>query len=219
MGCSLGGSRSRCSRSGSRRCGGSRRCRFGGARRGSGRSREPFLDTLMATARALFAGSGRVGSVLALSGRSSGRLRHGNLGCKKCGGNRHTTNRYPHTTPPKMRNKKQPQYGVILRLTEKPVTKRNAPCITSVSPELATLWAICGISAKKSSLYPGCQRCIMNQSAFSSAQSGHKRSIANDFFTAHPVGDIVRNLLFSSVCWVFIVFAVYTVYSMVLSRN
>lgn len=59
----------------------------------------------------------------------------------------------------------------------------------------------------------------MNQSAFPSAQSRHKRSFANDFFTAHPVGDIVRNLLFSSVCWGFIIFAVYTVYSMVLSRK
>jgi hypothetical protein len=59
----------------------------------------------------------------------------------------------------------------------------------------------------------------MNQSAFPSSQYRQKRSVLNAFFTAHPVGDIVRNLLFSSVCWLLIIFAVYTVYSMVLSRN
>jgi hypothetical protein len=59
----------------------------------------------------------------------------------------------------------------------------------------------------------------MNQSVFPSSQSRHKRSFANDFFTTHPVGDIVRSLLFSSACWIFIIFAVYTVYSMVISRN
>jgi hypothetical protein len=59
----------------------------------------------------------------------------------------------------------------------------------------------------------------MNRSVFPSAQSRHRRFFANDLFTAHPVGDIIRNLLFSSVCWMFIIFAVYTVYSMVLSRK
>jgi hypothetical protein len=58
----------------------------------------------------------------------------------------------------------------------------------------------------------------MNQSAFSSSQARHKRFFVNDFFTAHPVGDIVRNLLFTSASWILIIFAVYTVYSMVISR-
>jgi hypothetical protein len=59
----------------------------------------------------------------------------------------------------------------------------------------------------------------MNQSAFPSSQCRQKRSVMNEFFTTHPVGEIARSLLFSSVYWVFIVIAVYTVYSMVLSRN
>jgi hypothetical protein len=54
---------------------------------------------------------------------------------------------------------------------------------------------------------------------FASSQLRHKRTAANDFFTAHPVGEIARSLLLSSVGWVFIVIAVYTVYAMVLSRN
>jgi hypothetical protein len=72
---------------------------------------------------------------------------------------------------------------------------------------------------KKSSLYLSVRGSTMNHSAFPSSQSGHKRSAANDFFTTHPVRDIVRNLLFSSACWAFIIFAVYTVYSMVLARK
>jgi len=57
----------------------------------------------------------------------------------------------------------------------------------------------------------------MNYSA--SSQLRHKRTAANDFFAAHPIGEIARNLLFSSIGWVFIVIVVYTVYAMVLSRN
>ena len=56
-------------------------------------------------------------------------------------------------------------------------------------------------------------------SHFASSQVRHKRTAANDFFTAHPIGEIARSLLFSSIGWMFIVIAVYTVYAMVLSRN
>jgi hypothetical protein len=56
----------------------------------------------------------------------------------------------------------------------------------------------------------------MNHSASSQLR---KRTAANDFFAAHPIGEIARSLLFSSIGWVFIVIVVYTVYAMVLSRN
>lgn len=59
----------------------------------------------------------------------------------------------------------------------------------------------------------------MNQSAFPSSQYRQKRSVVNEFFTAYPLGELARSLLFSSICWVLIIIAVYTVYSMALSRN
>lgn len=58
----------------------------------------------------------------------------------------------------------------------------------------------------------------MNLSAFPSPQSRLKRSTAN-IFAAHPVGEIFRSLVFSSVRWVLIAIAVYTVFSMILNRQ
>jgi hypothetical protein len=58
----------------------------------------------------------------------------------------------------------------------------------------------------------------MNLSAFPSSESRLRRSTAN-IFAAHPVGEIVRSILFSSISWVLIAIVVYTVYSMVLNRQ
>jgi len=42
---------------------------------------------------------------------------------------------------------------------------------------------------------------------------------AASFFDAHPVAEIIRGLVLSSVLWVLLALAVYLVYSMVLSVN
>ena len=47
----------------------------------------------------------------------------------------------------------------------------------------------------------------------------YKRSAANGFFAAHPIGEIVRSLFLSSIGWVCVAFAVYTVYTMVLGGH
>jgi hypothetical protein len=78
----------RCSRR-RRSCGWSlRRCR---------RSlRIPLLHPLVSPTSPLFAGGGRISSILALSGRPCWCLSHGYLRCQKAHRNRHQTNRYLH---------------------------------------------------------------------------------------------------------------------------
>lgn len=39
------------------------------------------------------------------------------------------------------------------------------------------------------------------------------------FFDTHPVGDLVRSLLVSSVLWGLLAFAVYTVYTMIVGAH
>jgi hypothetical protein len=91
---SRGGSRSRNLGSNRRWCW-SRRRRW--CRRWSCRSsRIPLLHTLVPTASPLFAGGRRVGSILALSGRSCRCLSHRNLRSQKSSRNRHQTNRCLH---------------------------------------------------------------------------------------------------------------------------
>jgi hypothetical protein len=95
-----GGSLRRRSRSRRRRRGGrSRNLRSssrGRSRRSRGSSRIPLLHTLVPTASPLFAGSRRVGSILALSGRSGRCLSHRDMRSQKSSRNRHQTNRCLH---------------------------------------------------------------------------------------------------------------------------
>jgi hypothetical protein len=85
----LRSSRSSSSRSRSRRSRGS-------SRRSRGSSRIPLLHPLVPTASALFAGSRRISSILALSGRSRRCLSHRNMRSQKSSRNRHQTNRCLH---------------------------------------------------------------------------------------------------------------------------
>lgn len=42
---------------------------------------------------------------------------------------------------------------------------------------------------------------------------------SRSFFNAYPVGEMVRGLFLSSILWIFLALAVYTVYSMVLGAK
>lgn len=42
---------------------------------------------------------------------------------------------------------------------------------------------------------------------------------SRSFFNAYPVGEMVRGLFLSSILWIFLALAVYTVYSMVLGTK
>jgi hypothetical protein len=63
----------------------------------------------------------------------------------------------------------------------------------------------------------------MQTPAFSSLQSNDKRftnrgsdrTSPTGFFDAHPVGEVVRSLFFSSILWMLLAIALYAVYSMV----
>jgi len=41
------------------------------------------------------------------------------------------------------------------------------------------------------------------------------RTSSTGFFEAHPIGEVVRNLFFSSILWMLLAIALYAVYSMV----
>jgi hypothetical protein len=63
----------------------------------------------------------------------------------------------------------------------------------------------------------------MQSPAFPSLQSRFKTvtSVASDrnrptgFFQAHPIGEVIRSLFFSSILWMLLAVALYGVYSMV----
>jgi hypothetical protein len=63
----------------------------------------------------------------------------------------------------------------------------------------------------------------MQTPAFPSLQSQNKsfthrgsdRSSSTSFFGAHPVGEVVRSLFFSSILWMLLAIVLYAVYSMV----
>jgi hypothetical protein len=44
---------------------------------------------------------------------------------------------------------------------------------------------------------------------------GSDRASSTGFFEAHPVGEVVRSLFFSSILWMLLAIALYAVYSMV----
>ena len=63
----------------------------------------------------------------------------------------------------------------------------------------------------------------MQTPAFPSLQSrdksftnqGSDRTSSTGFFEAHPVGEVVRSLFFSSILWMLLAIVLYAVYSMV----
>jgi hypothetical protein len=59
----------------------------------------------------------------------------------------------------------------------------------------------------------------MQTPTFPALQNRYKNSAAHGFFAVHPIGEIVRSLFLSSIGWIFVAFAVYGVYSMVLGRH
>jgi hypothetical protein len=67
----------------------------------------------------------------------------------------------------------------------------------------------------------------MQTPAFPSLQSNNKsfttpgsdRTSSTGFFEAHPVGEVVRSLFFSSILWMLLAIALYAVYSMVVSSR
>ena len=67
----------------------------------------------------------------------------------------------------------------------------------------------------------------MQTPAFPSLQSRDKsftdrrsdRTSSTAFFEAHPVGEVVRSLFFSSILWVLLAVALYAVYSMVVGSH
>jgi hypothetical protein len=64
------------------------------------------------------------------------------------------------------------------------------------------------------------------QSAFPSLQARYKsfteqgsdRTSPTRFFENHPIGDVLRNLFFSSILWMLLAIVLYAVYTMVASR-
>ena len=67
----------------------------------------------------------------------------------------------------------------------------------------------------------------MQTPAFPSLQSSDKafnnrgsdRTSSTGFFESHPVGEVVRNLFFSSILWMLLAIVIYAVYSMVLGSR
>ena len=67
----------------------------------------------------------------------------------------------------------------------------------------------------------------MQTPAFPSLQSSDKsftnpgsdRTSSTSFFGAHPVGEVVRSLFFSSILWMLLAVALYAVYSMVVGSR
>jgi hypothetical protein len=67
----------------------------------------------------------------------------------------------------------------------------------------------------------------MQTPAFPSLQSNDKsftnrgsdRTPSTGFFEAHPVGEVVRSLFFSSILWMLLAIALYAVYSMVVGSR
>jgi hypothetical protein len=67
----------------------------------------------------------------------------------------------------------------------------------------------------------------MQTPAFPSLQSSDKgftnrgsdRTSSTGFFEAHPVGEVVRSLFFSSILWMLLAVALYAVYSMVVGSR
>ncbi len=63
----------------------------------------------------------------------------------------------------------------------------------------------------------------MQTPAFTSLQSRDQsftnQSANRGFFQAHPIGEVVRSLFFSSVLWMVLAVALYGVYSMVLGSR
>jgi hypothetical protein len=50
------------------------------------------------------------------------------------------------------------------------------------------------------------------------ADRGSHQSSAPGFFETHAVGDVVRSLFLSSLLWAVLIFAVYEVYSMIVTH-
>lgn len=48
--------------------------------------------------------------------------------------------------------------------------------------------------------------------------SRFKSSGTNSFFATHSIGDVARSLFLSSLGWILMAFAIYTVYTIVLGR-
>ena len=67
----------------------------------------------------------------------------------------------------------------------------------------------------------------MQTPALSSLQSrdksfvnrGSDRASSTGFFEAHPVGEVVRSLFFSSILWMLLAIVLYAVYSMVVGSR
>jgi hypothetical protein len=67
----------------------------------------------------------------------------------------------------------------------------------------------------------------MQTPAFPSLQSrdksftprGSDQASSTGFFEAHPVGEVVRSLFFSSILWMLLAIVLYAVYSMVASSR
>ena len=53
----------------------------------------------------------------------------------------------------------------------------------------------------------------------SRAESFTNRSSNRGFFHAHPIGEVVRSLFFSSILWLVLAMALYGVYSMVVGSR
>jgi hypothetical protein len=81
-------------------------------------------------------------------------------------------------------------------------------------PKIATECPICGIEDLEilnlSSASPIRKEANMQTPMFFKSRS---------FFNAYPVGEMVRGLFLSSILWIFLALAVYTVYSMVLGAK
>jgi len=48
---------------------------------------------------------------------------------------------------------------------------------------------------------------------------GSDRASSTSFFGAHPVGEVVRSLFFSSILWMLLAIVLYAVYSMVVGSR
>jgi hypothetical protein len=65
----------------------------------------------------------------------------------------------------------------------------------------------------------------MQTPAFPSLQSknftnpGSDRTSSTGFFGAHPIGEVVRSLFFSSILWMLLAIVLYAVYSMVVGSH
>jgi hypothetical protein len=67
----------------------------------------------------------------------------------------------------------------------------------------------------------------MHIPAFPSLQSQNKsfinpgsdRASSTSFFGAHPVGEVIRSLFFSSILWMLLAIVLYAVYSMVVGSR